>query len=289
MKVPFAAKLFVLPLIFLGCSSLLYYPSRIKYSDPAKLGLQYKELKFESLDKTQLVGWYFPALGKSKGTIIQFHGNAENISSHYYSLVWLTREGFDLFLFDYRGYGGSLGDPTPSGVHKDAIAAVQFVQEGGLGKKPENVILYGQSLGGAILLGAFKELIKTNLRLVVIEGSFMSYQDIAKEVLAKNWFTWLFQPLVYLSISDKYSGKKNVGEISPTPLLVIHGSQDPVIPFNEGKKIFAAARDPKYFLIIPNGSHIDIAYNEHGKYKSILLDKIHQGMKGKFNRNTLAN
>lgn len=261
-----------------GCSSLLYYPTRHKYSEPTKLGYGYIEEKFVSGDGTKLVGWYFPAnetkskpTSKSKVTIIQFHGNGENLSSHYHSLVWLTKQGYNLFSFDYRGYGGSEGDPDPAGVHKDALSAIKYILEDREGEKPEKVILYGQSLGGAILLGAYDFIPnKEKIAAVVIEGSFSSYQRIARRKLASQWWTWLFQPFVYVALSDKYSGEKKIGNIAPVPLLVMHGDQDQVVEIEHGKKIFELAREPKFFWEIKGGRHLDVMYIEKEKNRPVL-------------------
>ncbi len=271
--------LFLIALVLPSCSSLLYYPTRHKYSEPTKLGFGYLEEKFLSGDGTKLTGWYFPAAmqkeKKSKTVILQFHGNGENISSHYHSLVWLTKMGYDLFSFDYRGYGGSEGDPNPSGVHKDALAAIKYILEDRAGTKPDRVILYGQSLGGAVLLGAYDVIPnKEKIAAVVIESSFSSYQRIARKKLAAHWWSWIFQPLVYVVLSDKWSGEKRIEKIPPVPLLVIHGDNDPVVEFDHGQKIFELAKDPKFFWKINGGGHLNIMYIEKERHRSTLANVL---------------
>ncbi|MGE3975065.1 MAG: alpha/beta hydrolase [Bdellovibrionales bacterium] len=263
-----------------GCSSLLYYPTRLKYSEPTKLGYGYVEEKFESSDGTKLLGWYFPAATskedlkkktKATTTIIHFHGNGENMSSHYHSLVWLTKESFNLFSFDYRGYGGSEGEPDPAGVHKDALAAIKYILEDRVGDKPERVILYGQSLGGAVLMGAYDSIPKKEkISAVVIESSFPSYQRIARQKLAENWWSWIFQPLAYVVLSDKYSGEKKIEKISPVPLFVLHGDKDPIVGFENGEKVYELAKEPKFFWRIPGGQHLDLMYIEKEKNRNTL-------------------
>ena len=266
-------------LFLTSCSNLLYYPTRHKYSEPTKLGFGYIEEKFISGDGTKLVGWYFPASktvdnasDKTKTTIIQFHGNGENLSSHYHSLVWLTKQGYNLFSFDYRGYGGSEGDPDPAGVHKDALAAIKYILEDRRGDKPEKIILYGQSLGGAILLGAYDFIPnKEQISAVVVEGSFSSYQRIARKKLAAQWWSWIFQPFVYVALSDKYSGEKKIESISPVPLLVLHGDHDQIVEIEHGKKIYEMAKEPKFFWEIKGGHHLDVMYIEKEKHRPKLL------------------
>jgi len=258
---------------FLGaCSSLFYYPSQKKFSEPKRLGFQYEEVKFESLDHTQLVGWYFPASNKKVKTkntaIIQFHGNAENISTHFYSVAWLTEYGYDVFTFDYRGYGASAGTPNPKGVWQDVQAAYLWT----LKTKPQlkSVILYGQSLGGTALMGALQELPhKDKIGALILEASFLSYQDIANSKLSGFWLTWPFQWLSYILIGDKYSGEEQMKAATGFPVLVIHSKKDEVIPFEFGQEIYCEASAPKFFWSMDEGHHIE-AFAKMKRQKQLI-------------------
>jgi fermentation-respiration switch protein FrsA (DUF1100 family) len=112
-----------------------------------------------------------------------------------------------------------------------------------------------------VLLRALGELApdeRTRIALVTIEGSFHSYQAIARDVLSRQWSTWLFQPLASVLISDTWSPEEFVARVSPIPLLVIHGETDSVVPFPFGEKLFSLAREPKKFWRISDGGHIDL-------------------------------
>src|SRR3972149_8064441 len=132
-----------------GCSSLFFYPQKAHFDNPALKSVSYEDVYFMTSDGLRLHGWYLKTKDKSRGTILQLHGNAENISSHVNSVLWLALEGYDVFSFDYRGYGKSQGSPTLDGVHIDARAALETVL-----KLPdinkERIFVLGQSLGGAI-------------------------------------------------------------------------------------------------------------------------------------------
>ena len=142
---------FYLPffILFTSCSHLLYQPDRILYLDPKSLNLAPKEIFLESEPGVRLFAWYFETRQpNSKGTIIRFHGNAQNMSSHYLSLTWLIEKGYNLFTFDYRGYGRSEGEPDQEGTYKDALAALNLAWELHKKQSGEKFIVYGQSLDG---------------------------------------------------------------------------------------------------------------------------------------------
>jgi fermentation-respiration switch protein FrsA (DUF1100 family) len=260
-----------------GCSHLVYHPSDLMYVQHPELlnGLR-EEISFPSTDGTKLAGWYFKAKKKGhKGTVIQFHGNAENMTSHFASLVWLTEEGYDFFTFDYRGYGISEGKPDQEGINRDAIAAIHYVMNRSARGAEADLVLYGQSLGGAVLLRAYDDIPaseRRRIKALVVEGAFSNYHEIAADILSRSWLTYVFQPLAYVLVSNAYGPGDAIPRISPTPLLVIHGAQDPVIPYKFGEEVFALAQQPKQFLRIPGGKHINAMAINHGEYRGKLLE-----------------
>lgn len=251
------------------------------FSEPRWKGFDYRLVTFNAADGTKLFGWYFPAVpssyepGPKRGIVIQFHGNAENMSSHYAFLSWVTRHGYDFFTFDYRGYGGSEGSPSPAGVHQDAIAAIRTVIE----SHPQgSLALYGQSLGGAILLRALADLrepeIRSRVCSVIVEGSFANYKRQARRTMANHWFSWIFQPLGALLVSNEYAPEDFISLIAPLPLLVIHGTEDSAVTFENGEEIYALAKDPKEFWRIEGGKHLDTMVLEDGVYQKKLINYL---------------
>ena len=263
-------------LLFLNaCSGLLFYPSGETFVDPEKYGLSPEAVDFQSNDGTPLTGWFFKSRTKPvRGTVIQFHGNAENMTSHFQSLIWLISHGYHFLAFDYRGYGASKGKPSIPGLNQDALAAYQYILE-----KPESrgkpIILYGQSLGGIILLKALEKFPEqSRISHVIVEGSFLSFQEIARQKMDDIWLTWPFQHLAYLLFSDDYAAVTAVTTVSPIPLLVIHGEQDPIIPFRFGQEIYETAREPKTIWPVKDGQHIDAMVWHKGKYQKMLVDYL---------------
>ncbi len=261
-------------LLFSSCSSLLYYPSHTLHYAPEKFGLRPEEVHFTSGDGTELFGWYFrhhdPAPPtKPKAVILFYHGNGENLSSHYVSLIWALQQGYDFFIFDYRGYGRSRGEPDPRGTVADGEAALRWLKAHA-GSAP--ILVYAQSLGGAIALRNVIDLKdEIGVRAVAIDSSFASYKEVGRKIMAKAILTWPLQWLPYLVLSDKYAPEGEIAKIAPVPLLVMHAESDETVPFSCGERVFSQALPPKDFWKIPGGGHTD-AFLRHGDvYQKRLL------------------
>lgn len=261
--------------VFLGgCSNLFYQPTKRHFTEPKQFKLAHQEVWFASKDGTKLHGWFFPATTKTvKGTVVQFHGNAENISTHFFSLIWLIKEGYNLFTWDYRGYGFSEGEPSQKGVHEDALAALEEGKKlhGGKGL----FIVYGQSLGGAVSMRAVPDSKHAGeVDLLVHDSSFASYQTVASKVLRKRWFLWPFSPLAYVLVSDAYAPEDVISRLT-SPTLVIVGEQDAVVPPELGKETYEKLpMHRKWLWKLPAGSHIDVYHHADGKYRQPLLDLL---------------
>jgi hypothetical protein len=240
--------LFPLFLLFSGCGSLFFYPQKQMYDNPAARQFSPEDIYFKTSDGLTLHGWFFQAANlEARATILVLHGNAENLSTHVNSVLWLIKEGFNLFIFDYRGYGKSQGSPSIKGVHLDAESALKALLSMPRMDK-ERIVVLGQSIGGAIAVYTVAHTpYKDRIAALVIDSAFSSYRLIAREKLAQVFITWPFQyPLSYL-VSDAYSPIRWIREVSCVPVLIIHGDKDPVVPMHHGQMLYEAARDPKEF------------------------------------------
>lgn len=265
-------------MIFLsGCSGFLYYPSRTLYYPPEKFGIKAEEVFFQSKAGPKLFGWYFETKKKPKGTILFYHGNGENMSSHYISVAWLIDQGFNLFAFDYQGYGRSEGNPSPHGTVQDGEAALEWAHN----HSPSMpIIVLAQSLGGAVALRNVIDLKdKYPIRLLAVDSTFASYKKVGRYVLKRAWFTWPFQWLPWIVLSDAYAPDGEIDKISPVPLLVIHGDKDQVVDYELGQEVFAQAKEPKEFWTIPEGMHTDIFTRQDISYRKKFVEKIESVLK----------
>ena len=239
---------------------------------PADINLDYQDVNFTSSDGTSLHGWLLPGKGKITGTILFFHGNAENISTHIASVYWLPEHGYNVFLFDYRGYGKSSGDTDLDGIILDAEAAIHYITSlPNIQYYP--IIVYGQSIGAAIASYAVAHSqYRNKVDAIILESTFSSYQLIAKEKLASFWLTWPLQIPLSLTISDRYKPITAAPLLSPIPVLFVYSKEDRVIPYQHGQMLFEATRDPKKLWLINKGKHIGIFLD--AKQKPRLLEYL---------------
>ncbi|MFL5815611.1 MAG: alpha/beta hydrolase [Bdellovibrionia bacterium] len=258
-----------------SCSSLFYFPSHTLYYSPKRLGYEAKQVSFHAQDGTTLYAWLFkPPEGSTppRGTIIQFHGNAENMSSHYLSLAWLVEQGYQLVAFDYRGYGKSEGDPSQKGTYLDALAALDLAWKFHQENHAQHFIVFGQSLGGAIATRALQDFPqKDKVDLLVLDSTFTSYKSVARRKLASFWLTWPISPLGGLLVSDSYNAEDALKD-NKSPVLIIHDRSDPVMPFSCGEDSYRLATAKKEFWQLDQGDHIAAFNNPQSPYRKRLVE-----------------
>lgn len=258
----------ILLLLSFGCTHMLYQPSSVHYLEPLQFKLKYDDIFFQSKDGIKLHGWFFPASSsKPKGTIVHFHGNAQNISTHFLNLVWITKQDYNLFIFDYRGYGISEGESNQEGIYHDAMAALRQGKELHEQNGKGLFVIYGQSLGGNISLRALADYDQSQVDLIVQDSTFPSYQKIGADVLKRTWLTYIFNPLAYLLVSDEYASEKVMKKIT-TPTLVIVGGKDRVIPAKFGKKVYKGLSvEKKWLWDEPEAAHIQMFHGGLENYR----------------------
>ena len=243
-------------LLLSGCTSLLFYPTRDHVLTPDVIGLDYRDVEFMASDGVRLHGWVLPAKGPAQGTLLFVHGNAENISTHIASVAWLPAQGYNVFLFDYRGFGISEGEPDVDGLHRDTLAAIEkaFALEG---VDPTRIAVFGQSLGGSVAISSLvRSPRRDQIRGLIVEGAFSSYRLIAREKLAEFEPTWLLQVPLSFTIDNRYHPVEDIAGISPVPVLIVHGAEDRIVAPSHAEDLFEAARPPKALWLIPAASHI---------------------------------
>ena len=275
---------FCLPFLFLSCTHFFYHPDSHLYFDPKVVGYHYKDVYFKSSDGTKLHGWYFKNQTKeAKGTVIQFHGNAQNISAHSPGLVWMIKNGYNLFTFDYRGFGLSEGDPHPKGVHQDALAALKLAYQTHKGslKGQGKFIVIGQSLGGAISARALRDFShKEDVDLLVLDSTFASYQDVAFRALKRRAVSLILSPFAYLVVSDAYSPEEHFEKLG-IRTLVIHSKKDSVVDFKNGEDVYAllnkSEKNKTDFWVTEDPLHINffsIVNKENQRRFLFFLDNL---------------
>lgn len=219
----------------------VYHPTKEIREDPSAYGLNYEDVTLATEDDMHLHGWWVPH-AESRGTIIMFHGNGGNIGGRAWLLPDLHSLGLNILLFDYRGYGRSEGIPTEKGTYRDAKAAYEFVREQYDGADNIPVILYGRSLGGAI---AAECAVEEEVAGLILESTFASIKAMTKDIYGGL--------PVNLLTTFEYDTLGKIDRID-TPLLIAASRDDSMIPWQQGRKIFEAAREPKQWVQL-SGDH----------------------------------
>lgn len=257
-----------------GCTSLFYLPriAKTKFYYPAKVELIQQEIEITPANGVRIHAWWFDSkTNPAKGTVVFFHGNAENLTTHFLALSWLPAEGYNYIIWDYPGYGVSEGEPSPE---NNAIAAIEVLNWIHVHKDSNPLIIYGHSLGGNVALKAALEVKdKIPLKAVIIDASFISFRSMAKQKASESWFLWPFQPIAWLIMSDQFAPEK-INELAPVPLLIIHGQKDNVIHPKFGEQIFEKAAEPKQIWRIPDGRHGDTFWSHDRSYRKKLIDYL---------------
>lgn len=248
----------LLPLLLLlggcsGCSGVFLQPDRALHARPEQVGAEWEEARFAAADGTPLTGLWLPARpGPGKGVLVHFHGNAENMTSHFLFVWWLTLEGWDVLAFDYRGYGASGGEKSLAGAVEDGAAALAYARGRAAGRP---LAVVGQSLGGALALASLEKDGGEGVRALILDSTFSSYRAIARDKLSQLWLTWPLQwPLSFL-FGGPPAPERLAARRKPIPLLMFHGKDDPVVPFYLGKRLFDAAAGPKELVEVEGGGH----------------------------------
>lgn len=241
-----------------GCTNLFFFPSKDLNITPDKLGLEYKELELTQTNKTKVRGWKLLAQGTPKGTVLFFHGNAQNISYHIGNVYWLPKAGFNVILIDYQGYGPSEGSPSVVNAISDIRLALHEFQG-----ETRPLIVYGQSIGASLTISALSNL-KPTIKIdgVVLESPFASYQQIAREKLGGLWLTWPLQYPLSLLISDKHAPDRAIANLPKVPLLFIYSKADEVVLPHHSIELYQKAHEPKELWEYEKEPHIGIFQNE---------------------------
>ncbi len=246
-------------------TKLVFYPTREFAITPSQLQLPYEDVYINVTAKERIHGWYFRADipdSDKKGPVALFcHGNAGNISHRLETAELILNLGASILLFDYRGYGKSDGSPSEENVYADAEACYQWLLDH-KGVDPDQIILFGRSMGGAVTIELAR---RVKCGGLVIESSFTSATEMGKRMFP------LF-PIKYL-LRYKFDSIRKIGALT-CPVLVMHSPDDEIIPFEMGRQLFTAAKEPKQFVTL-RGGHNEREYLTDSIYTNALRDLIH--------------
>jgi hypothetical protein len=262
MLISFAVALFIAywglgVILYIMQPQFLYNPLQEVIYTPDELGLDFEDVVLPSADGLKLNGWYVPA-NSSNPTILFCHGNGGNMMHCLDSVNIFYNLGLNCFIFDYRGYGKSEGKPGEEGTYLDARAAYDWLVNV---KKisPNNIIIFGRSIGGSI---AAQLASKVAAKSLILESTFTSYADMGKKFypyMPVRWFARF-----------KYSTIDYIKDVH-CPVMIIHSRNDELVPFEFGLELYESANEPNEFVEI-YGSHNDGFLVSSERYKKAWLD-----------------
>jgi fermentation-respiration switch protein FrsA (DUF1100 family) len=223
---------------------LIYFPSD-RVPSPSALGLMdIESVGIDTRDGLRLGGWFFPAVGRPRATVIVFNGNAGHRAHRVPLAQALRQQGVQTLLFDYRGYGGNAGSPSESGLAEDARAVRAY-----LAARPEveaaRLVYFGESLGTGVAVGLAMEQPPAAL---ILRSPFTSMADVGQ-----HHYPWL---PVRLLLRDRFPVETRLRQLR-VPLLVIAGDRDRVVPIEQSRQVFENAAAPKTLLVLPGIDHND--------------------------------
>ena len=235
------AYLVLLIFIYFYQRNLLYLPSENNYQND-KIQFSYEEIFIKVDDKITLKSWLINKDFKEFKTLVLFHGNAGDLSNRIYKLNELNKLDINILLISWRGFSGNKGSPTEKNLYEDAEAAIKWLNE----KKVENnqIILYGESLGSGVAVEIGK---KNNFNGIILESPFTSVENSAK-------IYYPYLPVKFI-LKDRYDSINKIDKIR-TPILIMHGKKDDIIPFSMGKELFEKANNPKYSYFTLDDVHM---------------------------------
>jgi len=228
-------------LLFFFQSRFVYFPEfgRHDAATPRDAGLEYQQATI-SAPGGNLNAWFVPA-PQARGVVLFFHGNGGSIAHRLEYLPMFQQLGFSVLIFDYRGFGKSGGKPSEQGTYQDAEAAWKYLLET-RHIAPSSIVLYGESLGGAVAAWLAA---RVKPRALIIASTLTSVPDLA----AKHYYMFP----VRLLTRYQYNTREYLQAVT-CPVLILHSREDEIVPFVHGERLFAAAREPKQFLEI-RGDH----------------------------------
>ena len=231
----------VLIVLFIFQRNLMYHPNENNYFGD-KLEVEIEKVKITTSDNLNLIGWFHNKDLKKFKTIVYFHGNAGSLDNRIYKLNYFKNMDVNFLIIAWRGFSGNEGKPSEKGLYEDGKSTIKFLKN--LGVTEKDIIIYGESLGTGIATE-----IAQNRKFggLILETPFTSMIEAAK-----NFYPYI---PVGLLLKDKYKNDKKIKNIN-TPIFVMHGEADQIVPFWMGKKIYEIANQPKYSYFTKNDDHM---------------------------------
>jgi uncharacterized protein len=238
------AIVLVLAVIWLFQRRLIYFPLNEPVPPAASVLPTAEEISFQTEDGLPLHGWFVPALGAIRFTVLVFNGNAGDRSYRAPLAAGLARKGLSVLLFDYRGYGGNPGNPSERGLVSDARAARAY-----LDSRPDvdsdKIAYFGESLGAAVAVTLAVERAPAAL---ILRSPFTSLSDMGR-------LHYPFLPTGPL-LRDRFDSVGRIGRVA-CPVLIVAGERDQIVPLGQSRRLYDAISTTGRLVVVPGADHND--------------------------------
>jgi uncharacterized protein len=239
-----AASVLVLAVIWLFQRRLIYFPLNEPVPPAASVLPTAEEVSFQTEDGLPLRGWFVPALGASRFTVLVFNGNAGDRSYRAPLGAGLARQGLSVLLFDYRGYGGNPGNPSERGLISDARAARAYL-DSRADVDAEKIAYFGESLGAAVAVTLAVERAPVAL---LLRSPFTSLSDMGR-------LHYPFLPSGPL-LRDRFDSIGRIGQVA-CPILIVAGERDQIVPPEQSRRLYDAISTPGRLVVLRGADHND--------------------------------
>ena len=235
--------------VFFFQRNILYHPSIDSYiKDQSGLEpTEIEKVKITTDDNIDLIGWFYNKDIKKFKTVLFFHGKAGSLENRTYKLNHLKNLNVNYLIIAWRGFSGNKGKPSEKGLYNDAKSAIKWLKKKGIDEN--NIILYGESLGTAVAVEVAQN---RNYAGIILESPFTSMVEMGKKY-------YPIFPVRFL-LKDKFESYKKISNVF-SPILIMHGEVDKIVPYKMGKKIYELANEPKFFYSQEYGDHM-LEYDE---------------------------
>ena len=240
--------------MFSGCSKNTIFPTDTKvYDSPDNYAYPYEEFYFASSQEAMLRGWLFKSKGPSQGVIVVTNGMHYNMSERFKKWTWVLAEGYDLFIYDFRGYGASIGEVDMFGFVDDVSAAINYAHS--LDEDLPMVVV-GQSMGGSFVIDAVAKREYPYVRLLIIDSTMFGFAQASKDIINRYVLLW---PLFWVPDAITPVGVDSIDFVDKTntPTLFLAGLQDNIIAYDHSIELYLKAKEPKALWLVEDAEHVE--------------------------------
>lgn len=248
-------------------ATLFFFQKKLQYmpsgniKSPEFYNLQnFTEQKLITKDDIEIISWYKKPKEGQK-VVLYFHGNGGNLSGRIHRYQFLSKD-FAVLAVSYRGYSGNKGEVSEEGFFIDSKTAYEFLKNEGF--RDEDIILYGESLGSSVALNLAQN---KNFDAIILESPFYSALSVAKS-------RYPFVPIKYL-LKDQFRSDLFVKNVD-VPILIFHGTNDNIVNYSEGKKLFDEISGKKQLVVVEEAGHLDFSNEFLMRNINMFLSEIQQ-------------